>query len=63
MYFLWIYYTASGQLKDRPYIVASAKEGKGNNESIADHYIEKDEVNKQDENKKKENRDIEFGET
>ena len=59
MYFLWIYYTASGQLKDRPYIDLNAKEGKGNNESIA----EKDEVNKQDENKKKEKHDIELGET
>ena len=70
MYFLWIYYTASGQLKDRPYIVANDNTGKDKNENvaenIADHYAEKEGLeimDKQDDSKKKENRDLEVGET
>ena len=66
MYFLWIYYTASGQLKDRPYIEMNEKTVIEEKSNIADHYVEKDEeevVNKQDENRKKENHDVEVGET
>ena len=69
MYFLWIYYTASGQLKDRPYIVANDNTGKDKNENvaenIADHYAEKEgleTMDKKDDSKKKENRDLEVGE-
>ena len=66
MYFLWIYYTASGQLKDRPYIVATPKPAKEEKGNIADHYVEKDGLELMaipDENKKKEKRDIEVGDT